>query len=132
MEAYTIARRLLVPGTSRTRFPLSQTNQAVVTSLPLLHLSVGSIIDRCERVNGLIDQLIESVHPREFKFYLETLARECDRLGYILTGADTQSRCAGRLVWCSAVWPQSLTTTRILARKLHEQCEVEPFFGLER
>ena len=47
-------------------------------------------IDRRERVIGLIEQPIESVHPKELKFYLETLARECDRLEYILTGADRQ------------------------------------------
>ena len=45
-------------------------------------------IDRRERVIGLIDQPIESVHRKELRFYLETLARECDRLEYILTGAD--------------------------------------------
>ena len=47
-------------------------------------------IDRRDRVIGLIDQPIESVHPKELKFYLETLARECDRLEYILTGADVR------------------------------------------
>ncbi len=45
-------------------------------------------IDRRDRVIGLIDQPIESVNPKEIKFYLETLAHECDRLEYILTGAD--------------------------------------------
>ena len=45
-------------------------------------------IDRWDRVIGLIDQPIESVHPKELKFYLETLARECDRFEYILTGVD--------------------------------------------
>ena len=47
-------------------------------------------IDRRDRVIGIIDQPIESVHPEEIKFYLETLARECDRLEYILTGADVR------------------------------------------
>ena len=47
-------------------------------------------VDRRERVIGLIDQPIESVHTKELKFYLETLARECDRFEYILTGADRQ------------------------------------------
>ena len=47
-------------------------------------------VDRRERVIGLIDQPIESVHSKELKFYLETLARECDRFEYILTGADRQ------------------------------------------
>ena len=45
-------------------------------------------IDRRDRVVGRIDQPIASVHDKELKFYLETLARECDRLEYILTGAD--------------------------------------------
>ena len=45
-------------------------------------------IDRRRRVIGLIDQPVESVRREELRFYLETLARECDRLEYILTGAD--------------------------------------------
>ena len=53
-----------------------------------LKAMVTFTIDRRERVIGLIEQPIESVHPKELKFYLETLARECDRLEYILTGAD--------------------------------------------
>lgn len=47
-------------------------------------------IDHQEQVIGLIDQPIESVSSREIRFYLETLARESDRLEYILTGADRQ------------------------------------------
>ena len=47
-------------------------------------------IDHQERVVGRIDQPIESLHAKELKFYLETLARECDRLEYILTGTDTR------------------------------------------
>ena len=47
-------------------------------------------IDRRERVIGLIDQPIEGVRPKELRFYLETLARECDRLEYILTGSDAR------------------------------------------
>ena len=47
-------------------------------------------IDHRERVVGRIDQPIESLHDKELKFYLEALARECDRLEYILTGADTR------------------------------------------
>ena len=47
-------------------------------------------IDRRQRVIGQIDQPIESIHPKEIRFYLETLARECDRLEYILTGADAR------------------------------------------
>ena len=53
-----------------------------------LRAVVTFTIDRRERVIGLIDQPIESVYPKELKFYLETLARECDRLEYILTGVD--------------------------------------------
>ena len=47
-------------------------------------------IDRRERVIGLIDQPIESMHTKELKFYVQTLARECDRFEYILTGVDRQ------------------------------------------
>ena len=47
-------------------------------------------VDRRERVIGLIDQPIESLHPKELKFYLGTLARECDRFEYLLTGVDRQ------------------------------------------
>ena len=47
-------------------------------------------IDHWERVIGRIDQPIESLRDKELKFYLQTLARECDRLEYTLTGADTR------------------------------------------
>ena len=47
-------------------------------------------IDDRDRVIGLIDQPIESIHAKELKFYLETLARECDRFEYIMTGQDVQ------------------------------------------
>ena len=47
-------------------------------------------IDRRDRVVGLIDQPIEGVRPQELRFYLETLAQECDRLEYILTGSDAR------------------------------------------
>ena len=47
-------------------------------------------IDHRDRVVGLVDQPTESVHAKELKFYVETLARECDRLEYILTGTDTR------------------------------------------
>lgn len=46
-------------------------------------------IDSRDRVIGRIDQPVESLHAREIEFYLETLARECDRFEYVLTGADT-------------------------------------------
>lgn len=46
-------------------------------------------LDDRDRVIGLINQPVESIHAKELKFYLETLARECDRFEYILTGGDT-------------------------------------------
>lgn len=46
-------------------------------------------IDSRDRIIGRIDQPVESLHAREIEFYLETLARECDRFEYVLTGADT-------------------------------------------
>ena len=45
-------------------------------------------IDSRERVVGLIDQPVDSVSDAEMRFYIETVARECDRLEYILTGSD--------------------------------------------
>ena len=45
-------------------------------------------IDQRDRVIGLIDQPVRSMRAKELKFYLETLARECDRFEYILTGED--------------------------------------------
>ena len=47
-------------------------------------------IDHWEQVIGLIDQPVGSMHAKELKFYIETLARECDRFEYILTGADVR------------------------------------------
>ena len=46
-------------------------------------------IDSRDRIIGRIDQPVESLHAREIEFYLETLARECDRFEYVLTGTDT-------------------------------------------
>ena len=47
-------------------------------------------IDHQERVIGLIDLPIEFARRDELRFYVETLARECDRLEYILTGTDSR------------------------------------------
>ena len=46
------------------------------------------MLDDRDQVIGLIDQPVASMHARELKFYLETVARECDRFEYILTGSD--------------------------------------------
>ncbi len=51
---------------------------------------VTFVIDQQERVIGLIDLPTESARRDELKFYLESLARECDRLEYILTGTDNR------------------------------------------
>ena len=47
-------------------------------------------LDDRDQVIGFIDQRIRSMHATELRFYLETLARECDRFEYILTGGDTR------------------------------------------
>ncbi len=47
------------------------------------------ILDDSDRLIGLIEQPVASMGTGEFKFYLETLAREYDRFEYILTGGDT-------------------------------------------
>ena len=48
------------------------------------------MLDDRDRVIGLIEQPVASMHTRELGLYLETLARECDRFEYILTGDDTR------------------------------------------
>lgn len=45
-------------------------------------------IDDRERVIGWIALPIERTHSKDLKFYIESLARECDRFEYILTGTD--------------------------------------------
>lgn len=51
---------------------------------------VTFIIDSRGRVVGRIEQPVESLRAREIEFYVEALARECDRFEYVLTGADTR------------------------------------------
>ena len=48
------------------------------------------MLDGRDRVIGLIDQPVSSMQVRELRFCLETLAMECDRFEYILTGGDTR------------------------------------------
>ena len=47
------------------------------------------LLDDRDRVIGLIEQPVASMQGRELRFYLEVLARECDRFEFILTGDDT-------------------------------------------
>ena len=54
-------------------------------------------IDRRERVIGLIDQPIESLHSKELEFYLETLARECDQVRVHSDRSGQAVKPAGRL-----------------------------------
>jgi hypothetical protein len=39
---------------------------------------------------GVIEQPVITIDHEELKLYIETLARECDRFEYILTGADVE------------------------------------------
>lgn len=51
---------------------------------------VGFNLDRRGRVIGRIEQVTKTVDRDELHYYLELLARECDRFEYLLSGHDTQ------------------------------------------
>ncbi len=46
--------------------------------------------DNRERLIGVIEQPIESLHREELVLYIETLARECDRFEYQILGSDRE------------------------------------------
>lgn len=74
--------------------------QAVVASLPDLPIQlwirnrstqlVGFRIDRQQRLVGETWIPKAGVTPEEFQLYVRTVAAECDRLEYVLTGRDTE------------------------------------------
>ena len=45
-------------------------------------------IDKKGRLTGRITQLTETLDKEELLFYIEVLAKECDRMEYLLTGKD--------------------------------------------
>ena len=47
-------------------------------------------IDGRDRVIGLVEQPVASMHDAELRSYVETLAKECDRFEYVLTGEDSR------------------------------------------
>ena len=49
---------------------------------------VSLAFDKRGRLMGVIEQPAETLHDKELRFYVETLAQECDRYEYILTGSD--------------------------------------------
>lgn len=49
---------------------------------------VGLMLDRAGRLVGRIEQLAETLDSAELALYLQLLARECDRLEYVLSGQD--------------------------------------------
>ena len=51
---------------------------------------VSFAFDRRGRLRGIIEQPAETLHDNEICFYVETLAQECDRYEYILTGSDRE------------------------------------------
>ena len=51
---------------------------------------VAFTFDKQSKLIGRIEQLASTVDAEELRFYIETLARECDQLEYLLTGVDTQ------------------------------------------
>ena len=51
---------------------------------------VSFSFDEHDRVIGVIKQPITTLDAAELRFHIETLARECDRLEYVLTGEDVE------------------------------------------
>jgi hypothetical protein len=49
---------------------------------------VAFAFDRGDRLVGVVEQPADSMQDDELQFYVESLARECDRLEFILMGAD--------------------------------------------
>ncbi len=49
---------------------------------------VAFAFDRGDRLIGLIEQPLATLAPEELSFYVETVAKECDRFEYVLTGED--------------------------------------------
>jgi hypothetical protein len=49
---------------------------------------VGLMLDRSGRLVGRIEQLVDTLNAAELALYLQLLARECDRLEYVLSGQD--------------------------------------------
>jgi hypothetical protein len=46
--------------------------------------------DDRDNLVGVIEQPVLTLDYEELKLYIETLARECDRFEYILTGDDAE------------------------------------------
>jgi hypothetical protein len=49
---------------------------------------VGLMLDRAGRLVGRIEQVAETLDAAELALYMQLLARECDRLEYVLSGQD--------------------------------------------
>ena len=49
---------------------------------------VSLSIDNRDRVVGTVTCPVQSTHAEKIEFYLTTLARDCDRFEYILSGSD--------------------------------------------
>lgn len=51
---------------------------------------VSFSFDAQDRLIGVVKQPAATLDAAELRFHIETLARECDRLEYVLTGEDVQ------------------------------------------
>lgn len=51
-------------------------------------MTLSFAFDRTDRLVGLIRCPAATLHPNVLLVYITTLARECDRFEYVLTGAD--------------------------------------------
>jgi len=47
-------------------------------------------LDKRGRLVGQIEQLADTLDLSELAFYIELLARECDRFEYVLSGLDVE------------------------------------------
>ena len=54
------------------------------------HISslVGFKIDKSGKVVGYLDHRADTLSPSDLSYSIEILARECDRLEFVLSGAD--------------------------------------------
>jgi len=53
-----------------------------------LKVIVGFAFDDGDHLIGFVDEPSTAMYPSELRFYVETVAAECDRLEFILTGRD--------------------------------------------
>lgn len=86
-----VFRSVVLPSPTVTRTPKSRRRIAYRAwrrnrSKPLVTFA----FDGADRLIGLIEVPAATLDHEELDLYIETLARECDRFEYVLTGGDTE------------------------------------------